>query len=133
MLCGAVQEMHGWLTGRITQQFCSINVNISSLFAIRKKPFCIKIRQNIFGGVLMSKRATGVTFIFIAAFLYGIRYLAAGMFGSSITSWNEDLFKAMLNAIGNGPTRLSTISLVVGILYIVLSEFEPFLNKNNKK
>ncbi|MCQ6563755.1 hypothetical protein [Paenibacillus mendelii] len=71
----------------------------------------------------MNKRTTGVVFICIAAFLYGIRYLSAAIFASNVSSWNANLFRDMLGYVGKGPLILSILSLVVGIIYILIAEF----------
>ncbi|GAA0134063.1 hypothetical protein YSY43_09030 [Paenibacillus sp. YSY-4.3] len=62
--------------------------------------------------------------IMIAAFLYGIRYLAAAIYGSNSSAWNADHFNEMLNFIGDGPTILSTIALILGITYLLVAELE---------
>lgn len=71
----------------------------------------------------MHKRTVGMTFICIAAFLYGVRYITAAIFGSNVSSWDSSLFKAMLNYIGNGPLIFSVLSLILGILYLIIAEF----------
>jgi len=72
----------------------------------------------------MSRRAAGMVFISIAAFLYGVKYLSAAIFGSSAPSWNEDLFEGLLDYVGNGPIVLSVISLLIGIIYLIFAEIE---------
>lgn len=79
----------------------------------------------------MSKRAAGIGLIFISAFLYGIRYLSAGLFGSNVQSWNGGLFRAMLDSVGSGPTVLSVIALIVGIIYLIWSEVDEKIKKKN--
>jgi len=71
----------------------------------------------------MSKRATGIVFICIAAFLYGVRYLSAAIFGSNLPSWNKQMFQEMLESVGNGPLVLSVIALVIGVVYLLFAEF----------
>ncbi len=70
----------------------------------------------------MSRRAAGVGFCFIAAFLTAARYLSAAVYGSSTNSWNQSLFNQMLQYVGNTLTVLSVISLIVGIVYLVMAE-----------
>lgn len=70
----------------------------------------------------MSRRACGVSLIAVAALLYTGRYLAAAIFGSSITSWNTGLFNSMLQYVGPNLMRLSVISLLFGIFYLVWAE-----------
>ncbi|MBN2984497.1 hypothetical protein [Cohnella algarum] len=77
----------------------------------------------------MQRRTAGVVFICIAAFLYGIRYISAAIFGSNASSWSYELFRAMLGYIGNGPLIASIASLIVGIAYLVASE-KDWLKKN---
>lgn len=72
----------------------------------------------------MSKRAAGIGLIAISAFLYGIRYLSAGVFGSNLQSWSPGLFNAMLNSVGNGPTTASIIALIGGVIYLVWAEIK---------
>ncbi|MNJ43240.1 hypothetical protein D3C77_382380 [compost metagenome] len=62
--------------------------------------------------------------IIISAFLYSTRYLAAAIYGSNSSAWNADLFNEMLSYIGNGPTILSTIALILGITYLLVAELE---------
>ncbi|MFD0712822.1 hypothetical protein [Paenibacillus sp. GCM10027626] len=70
----------------------------------------------------MSKRATGVVFICIAAFLYGMRYVSAAIFGSNVTSWSAELFDSLLSYIGNGLLIWSIISLAAGVIYLLWAE-----------
>ncbi len=70
----------------------------------------------------MSRRVAGVGFCFIGAFLFATRYLSAAIFGSGVTSWNQNLFGSMLEYVGNTLTVLSIISLIVGIIYLVIAE-----------
>jgi hypothetical protein len=72
----------------------------------------------------MSRRTTGVIFICLAAFLFGVRYLSAAIFASNVNSWSSDLFNAMLDYVGPAPTTLSIIALVVGIIYLLWAEIE---------
>ena len=72
----------------------------------------------------MSRRGAGVSFCFIAAFLFSIRYISAAIFGSGVSSWNRGLFNAMLAYTGNTLIILSIISLGVGTAYLVLAEKE---------
>jgi len=72
----------------------------------------------------MGRRTAGVVFIGIAAFLYGVKYLSAAIFGSNVSSWNGDLFERLLDYVGNGPIVWSVISLVIGIFYLIYAEFE---------
>ena len=70
----------------------------------------------------MSRRTTGVMLLAVAAILYSTRYLAAAIFGSGIYSWDADLFRAMLQYVGQGPVTWSLAALVAGIIYLVWAE-----------
>ncbi|MDW7671503.1 MAG: hypothetical protein SCK57_07395 [Bacillota bacterium] len=72
----------------------------------------------------MSRRSAGVSFCFIAAFLFSMRYISAAIFGSGVSSWNSWLFSAMLDYTGYTLVVLSLVSLGVGIAYLVLAENE---------
>ncbi len=74
----------------------------------------------------MSRRAAGISLIAISALLFASRYLAAAIFGSSITSWNADLFNGMLQYVGPDLVRWSIVSLVAGILYLVWAEIQTY-------
>ena len=81
----------------------------------------------------MSRRTVGAILIFTAAFLYGVRYLAAGFFGSNVTSWNQGLFNAMLDSVGPNLVRLSCVALVFGVVYLVWAEVEEMIKKDKAK
>jgi len=70
----------------------------------------------------MSRRTAGVFFCFIAAFLYAARHLSAAIFGSGVSSWNRELYNAMLQYVGNTLTVLSIVALIAGIIYLILAE-----------
>ncbi|CAM3678099.1 hypothetical protein [Marinicrinis lubricantis] len=80
----------------------------------------------------MHRRTTGVIFICIAAFLYGIRYLAAAIWGSGVLSWNHGMFQSMLEYVGDGPVMFSTIALIIGLIYLILGEIESFIPLGTK-
>ncbi|MNJ53185.1 hypothetical protein [Paenibacillus fonticola] len=72
----------------------------------------------------MHRRTTGMLLIIIAAFLYGIRYLAAAIYGSNSSTWSAELFNEMLNYVGKGPMILSTSALILGVAYMLVAELE---------
>jgi len=72
----------------------------------------------------MNKRGAGVSFCFIAAFLFSVKYISAAIFGSGVSSWSHELFHHMLDYVGNAPVILSVISLGIGIIYLVMAEKE---------
>lgn len=71
---------------------------------------------------MMSRRAAGIGFCSIAAFLYAARYISAAIFGSGVQSWNSDIFSELLRYVGNSLTILSVIALIAGIFYLILAE-----------
>jgi len=72
----------------------------------------------------MTKRGTGVSFVAISAFLISIKYISAAIFGSGVSSWDEELFYAMLLYVGNTLSNLSLLSLFTGVIYILWGEYE---------
>ncbi|WP_177185644.1 MULTISPECIES: hypothetical protein [Paenibacillus] len=80
----------------------------------------------------MSRRTTGTLLLVIAAFLYGVRYLSAAIFGSGVTSWNSDLFQGMLNYIGTAPQSWSIAALILGLFYLVWAEYEAISSKTRE-
>ncbi|MCR8744228.1 hypothetical protein [Romboutsia lituseburensis] len=74
----------------------------------------------------MNRRGTGAIFCLISAILYSTRYISAAIFGSNLSSWDEQLFFNMLSYVGGTLTTLSIISLVIGVGYLILAE------KNNE-
>ncbi|PZD97261.1 hypothetical protein DNH61_02560 [Paenibacillus sambharensis] len=72
----------------------------------------------------MHRRTAGIALLCISAFLYGIRYIAAAIIGSGLTSWNQLLFQTMLDAVGDAPLELSRIAFIAGVIYLVIAEFE---------
>ncbi|MCM3626156.1 hypothetical protein M3194_02090 [Paenibacillus glycanilyticus] len=81
----------------------------------------------------MQRRTVGVILLCISAFLYGIRYLSAAIFGSGVTSWNRQLFDEMLESVGNGPLIMSLIALIAGVGYLIFAEVEISIAKDIKK
>jgi len=72
----------------------------------------------------MSRRMAGVSLIAISALLFSTRYLSAAIFGSGVSSWNSELFQAMLTYVGNELVTLSGMALIGGILYLVWAELD---------
>lgn len=80
----------------------------------------------------MSRRVVGIGLIVISVFLYGIRYLSAALLGSSMPNWSQSTFQSLLHTVGYGPSKLSVIALIVGILYLIWAEIDEFIkNKKN--
>lgn len=72
----------------------------------------------------MNKRAAGISLIAIAAFLYGVKYMSAAIWGSGTNTWNSDLFNNFLNSVGQAPLYFSWIALAAGIVYLYQAEVE---------
>lgn len=77
----------------------------------------------------MHRRTLGGILLCISAFLYGVRYLAAAIFGSNVNSWDQDLFNSMLDYVGTWPLILSIVSLIAGVVYLFIAEFETRIVK----
>ncbi|MCX7570290.1 hypothetical protein OS242_09975 [Tumebacillus sp. DT12] len=75
----------------------------------------------------MTRRSAGVAFIGFAIWLFGIRYVAAAIYGAGISVDNEyskETFARFLSYIGDLPLTLSIVSLVIGLLYLLWAERE---------
>lgn len=59
----------------------------------------------------MNKRGTGVASIAISTFLFSAKYISEAIFGSGVSSWDEDLFNAMLSYVGSPLSICSIHSL----------------------
>lgn len=75
----------------------------------------------------MSRRSTGTVLLAVSALLYASRYLAAAIFGSGVSSWNTELFNAMLHNTGPGLLLWSRLAFLAGLAYLVLAEVESIL------
>jgi len=72
----------------------------------------------------MNKRAAGTIFCVISSFLFAVRYVAAAIYMSNLSTWSDELFSSGLEYVGTPLLTLSGISLVVGIIYLVWQEIE---------
>jgi len=72
----------------------------------------------------MTKRTTGVAFIFIAALLFISRYITTAIWcaGVSTKGWDYTLFDNLLDYIGMPLLICSIVSLIVGIVYLIGAE-----------
>ena len=80
----------------------------------------------------MNRRAMGVTFCFIAAFLFSMRYIAAAIYIAGGPSWDRNIFEGGLTYVGNELLYLSVLSLLVGVFYILREELKE-KNANQDK
>ncbi|GIO70453.1 hypothetical protein [Paenibacillus cookii] len=81
----------------------------------------------------MNKRGAGISFIGIAAFLYGIRYIAAAIFGSKTTVLSDKFFNAALEYIGPSLFYLSVVSFIIGLIYLYFAEIVDSSEGNKDK
>lgn len=81
----------------------------------------------------MGKRGVGALFCLTAAILFSARYIAAALFLSGVSSWNQDLFAAGLNYVGTPLVALSVIALLAGIGYLVWAEVTDRENRRPRQ
>lgn len=81
----------------------------------------------------MNRRSMGVVFICIAAFLYSVRYICAAIWVSGTNGWGWPHFKEALHNLGSGLLLFSIISLIIGVIYLAISEFENNLKNTFKE
>ena len=74
----------------------------------------------------MSRRATGLGFLGIAAFLFATKFIAAAIFGSGVVSWNTELYLAMLDYVDQGLSAASLIALIIGGIYLLWAELSEW-------
>ena len=72
----------------------------------------------------MSYRMIGAAFVAISAWLYSARFITAAIFGSGMSSWNAELFNALLEYVGSELTTAAYISLAGGLIYLVYGEIK---------
>lgn len=77
----------------------------------------------------MSRRSTGTILVAVSAFLYATHFVAAAIFGSGVSSWNADLFRAMLQYTDQGLHTAGLFALIGGIFYLVWAEFSAVKRK----
>jgi len=68
----------------------------------------------------MNNKGVGAIFCLIAAILTGVKYIAAAIFMSNISTWNADLFQDGLAYNGSLLTILSIVALVIGLFYLAM-------------
>ena len=77
----------------------------------------------------MNRRGAGVVFVAIAAFLFAMRYLTAAMLMPENMGLNGEYYRMVLEETGGSLLTLSILSLMVGIIYLVLVDFNKLLLK----
>jgi len=78
---------------------------------------------------LMNRRGAGVVFVAIAAFLFAMRYLTAAMLMPENMGLNGEYYRMVLEETGGSLLTLSILSLMVGIIFLVLVDFNKLLLK----
>jgi hypothetical protein len=74
----------------------------------------------------MNKRGAGVVFLVTSAALYASRYIAAAIFGSNVSSWDAELFQAMLSYVGDALLAWSTLLALLGLFYLIWGEWDEW-------
>jgi hypothetical protein len=74
----------------------------------------------------VNKRGAGVVFLVTSAILYVSRYIAAAIFGSNVSSWNAELFQAMLGYVGSALLASSTLFALLGLFYLIWGELDEW-------
>ena len=67
----------------------------------------------------MNNKGVGVVFCLISAILEGARYIAAAVFMSNVTSWDDSLFQAGLSYVGFPLKLASILALATGVCFLV--------------
>lgn len=67
----------------------------------------------------MNNKGVGSIFCLIAAILLGVRYVAAAVFMSGVSSWSAELFASGLAYIGPVPLIAAAVALVIGLCFLV--------------
>jgi ornithine cyclodeaminase/alanine dehydrogenase-like protein (mu-crystallin family) len=73
---------------------------------------------------IMSRRKTGALLIVTASILYAARFVTAAIFGSGMSSWNAELFDALLEYVGPELVIASAIALALGLVYLIWGEIK---------
>lgn len=81
----------------------------------------------------MSRRTTGVAFCAIAAVLFGVRYLVAGLIivAQHPGTMDSGMFAFALSYAGTPLLTMSILSLIAGIAYLVWAEVDDFRGHNH--
>lgn len=81
----------------------------------------------------MSRRAAGVTFCAIAAFLYGLRYeIAVQLYvGFRPGEVSADTMGLYLSYAGTSLLTASIVALIAGIVFLVWAEVDDFLRRDH--
>jgi hypothetical protein len=75
----------------------------------------------------MSRRATGVSFLAISAFLFATRFIAAAIWGTGFSSWNAEHFNNLLGYVDQGLTTWSFVALIFGFMFLIWAEIREMI------
>ena len=81
----------------------------------------------------MSRRAAGIVLLVCAAGMDAARYLTAAVFGSNVSSWNAELFQALLQYVGGGLVVWRWVLMIAGIVFLVWAEVQAFHQRSRKQ
>lgn len=77
----------------------------------------------------MDRRFIGAIFCFCSTVLYGIRYIAASLYGANTNQWDSESYQQLLSYIGTPILHISILLAFIGVGYIILGEIELFKKK----
>lgn len=77
----------------------------------------------------MNRRAAGVMFCCISAFLFSSRYICAAIQNSGKTSWSSGQIRRSLTGLGL-LQFLGVVALIAGIVYLVITEIQEAKSKS---
>ena len=70
----------------------------------------------------MDRRTCGVIFCCLGAVIYVIRHIIVAVLGSRLTSLSTEMYENLLKISGTELLYLSVIFILIGLIYIILSE-----------
>jgi hypothetical protein len=76
----------------------------------------------------MNRRGIGFGFLALAVAIFISRFITAAIYGSGHTTWNRELFSALLDYVDQGLTVAMVIMIVLGVGYLVLAEINERRN-----
>ena len=72
----------------------------------------------------MNNTGIGVIFCLIAAILTAVRYIAAALFMSNVSTWSAELFQSGLDYVGTPLKTAAIVSLIAGIVFLAFGVFQ---------
>ncbi|GAA0440184.1 MAG: hypothetical protein ACQEWU_11545 [Bacillota bacterium] len=74
----------------------------------------------------MNKINVGISFLYMATFLYGVRYISGAMGVISSTEWSDEVFAEHMLFIPDGLMIATVITLILGIVFFVWGLVDNF-------